>query len=123
MKDSNSILYNKSYIFALEVVEVYKTSFKYQISDIFRQFLKSGTSVGANMAEANGALTEADFSSKVSIAYKEILETRYWLSLMKDIGCISIEVYNSLDYKAEEMCKIAFTILKTTGRIHYKNKI
>ena len=42
--------------------------------------LRSGTSIGANIAEANGAISNADFSAKISIAYKECLETQYWLS-------------------------------------------
>jgi four helix bundle protein len=49
-----------------------------------KQLLKSGTSIGANIAEANGAISNADFSAKISIAYKECLETKYWLK--RNIG-------------------------------------
>ncbi len=51
-----------------------------------KQLLMYGTSVGANITEANGAISDSDFSAKISIAYKEILETKYWLSLLKDTG-------------------------------------
>lgn len=46
---------------------------------ISKQLIRSGTSIGANIAEANGAISQADYSAKMSIAYKEGLETKYWL--------------------------------------------
>ncbi len=49
-----------------------------------KHLLKCGTSIGANVAEANGAISKADFSAKISIAYKESLEVKYWLSLLKN---------------------------------------
>ena len=76
--------------------------------------LRSGTSIGANIAEANGAISDADFSNKISIAYKECLETKYWLSLLKDTGFISEKSFESMHGDAEEISKILFTILKKT---------
>ena len=84
-----------------------------------KQLLRSGTSVGANLSEANGAISKADFSSKVSIAYKECLETKYWLDLLKDTGYISEERHETLFGAADELAKILFSILKTT-RINKK---
>ena len=76
MKDNP--LKDKSYAFALRVVKLYqyltKTQKEYVLS---KQVLRSGTSVGANIVEANGAISKADFSAKMSIAYKEILETKF----------------------------------------------
>jgi len=74
--------------------------------------LRCGTAIGANVAEANGAISEADFSSKLSIAYKEVLETKYWLSLLMDTNYIEVEVYQSIHNDADELAKILYTILK-----------
>ncbi|MBE3111702.1 MAG: four helix bundle protein, partial [Acidobacteria bacterium] len=77
--------YDKAYALAIRIVQTYR-----QLSEVQREFvlsrhlLKSGTSIGANLAEAHGAISEADFSAKVSIAYKEAQETKYWLNLLKD---------------------------------------
>jgi len=122
MNSSNSILYNKSYAFAVDVVKFYKENYQVKYSDIFRQLLKSCTSIGANMAEANGALTQNDFSAKVSIAYKEMMEAKYWLMLMRDVDLLNDVSYNKFLDHINELCKIAFTILKTTGRINIKKE-
>ena len=79
-----------------------------------KQLLRSGTSIGANISEANGAISEADFSSKISIAYKESLETKYWLQLLKETKYISEKDFNNLFEKADELAKILFSILKKT---------
>lgn len=79
-----------------------------------KQLLRSGTSTGANLAEANGAISKADFSAKVSIAYKECQETKYWLSLLKDTGYLDENAYASIHADADELGKILFAILKTT---------
>lgn len=76
--------------------------------------MRSGTSVGANIVEANGAISKADFSAKMSIAYKECLESKYWLSILKDSGDILEEEFQNLYNKADEIAKILFSILKTT---------
>jgi four helix bundle protein len=62
-------------------------------------------------AEANGAISPAEFSAKISIAYKECLETKYWLSLLKDTGYIDDKAFNSIYENAEEISKILFSIL------------
>ncbi|WP_310586780.1 four helix bundle protein [Runella salmonicolor] len=79
-----------------------------------KQLLRSGTSIGANIAEANGAISKSDFSAKMSIAYKECLETKYWLSLLKDTGYIEQKAFESIYNDADELAKILFSILKTT---------
>jgi len=79
-----------------------------------KQLLRSGTSIGANIAEANGAISKADFSAKISIAYKECLETKYWLSLLKDIEYIDIKAFESIYPDADEISKILYAILKKT---------
>lgn len=81
--------YQKAYALAIRVVKAYKylqeNNREFVLS---KQLLRSGTSIGANLAEANGAISEAELSAKVSIAYKETQETKYWLSLLKDTDYI-----------------------------------
>ena len=68
----------------------------------------------ARVAEANGAISPADFYAKISIAYKESLEAKYWLSLLKDTGYIDDKTFNSIYKDGDEISKILFSILKTT---------
>ncbi|WP_319420975.1 four helix bundle protein [Pleurocapsa sp. FMAR1] len=113
--DKNNVTYDKAYCFAIRIVNAYKylieSKREYVLS---KQLLRSGTSIGANVAEANGAISPADFSAKISIAYKETLETKYWLSLLKDTGYIDIKSFDSIYQNADELAKILFSILKTT---------
>ena len=115
MKLKNNPLQNKSYDFALLIVKLSKSMMKINKEFILsKQLLRIGTSIGANIVEANGAISKADFSAKISIAYKECLETKYWVSLLKDSNEISKLEYNNLFLKADELGKILFSILKTT---------
>ena len=114
MTDDN-ITYQKAYAFAIRVVKAYQylcTEKKEYV--LSKQLLRSGTSIGANVAEANGGISDADFSSKISIAYKECLETKYWLSLLKDTDYISEKTFESMHQDADEIAKILFAILKKT---------
>lgn len=75
----------KSYAFALKIITLFQklqTEKKEYI--LSKQLLRSGTSIGANVEEANGAYSKAEFTSKMSIAYKEARETHYWLRLFRD---------------------------------------
>lgn len=115
MKLKNNPLQNKSYDLALLIVRLSKSLMKEKKEFILsKQILRSGTSVGANIIEANGAISKADFSAKMSIAYKECLETKYWLSLLKDSGDLQVEQFKLLFERADEIAKILFSILKTT---------
>ena len=111
----DNVTYTKAYNFAIRIVKAYQylceEKKEYVLS---KQMLRSGTSIGANIAEANGAISEADFSSKFSIAYKECLETKYWLSLLKDTDYVSEKSFESMHADADEIAKILFSILKKT---------
>ena len=83
METKENIILKKSIEFSLtliEYVEVLEANKKYIIA---RQLLKSGTSIGANIHEAQNAESKADFIHKVKIAAKEVEETKYWLTLSK----------------------------------------
>jgi four helix bundle protein len=115
MLSNENNLYSKSFKVAVRIVKLYVwiTDNKKEFI-LSKQLLRSGTSIGANIAEANGAISEADFSSKISISYKESLETKYWLSLMKETKFIDGELYDSLFTDVDELSKILFAILKRT---------
>lgn len=119
-KQTNNPLGEKSYQLALQIVNVYKelTNSKKEFI-LSKQLLRSGTSIGANVTEANGAISNADFSAKISIAYKESLETKYWLSLLKDSDYLSQIEFDKLHSNTDELSKILFSILKKT-RINKK---
>lgn len=115
MSEVKNPLSEKSYSFALLIIELYKDLISLKKEFILsKQLLRCGTSIGANVAEANGAISNADFSAKISIAHKESLETKYWLSLLKDSGYINESRFEGLHTKGDELSKILFSILKTT---------
>ena len=81
MKTENKIL-DLSFDFALQAIKLYKILIENKEYVISKQFLRSATSIGANVEEANAAQTKKEFISKMSIASKESRETRYWLKLL-----------------------------------------
>ena len=114
MNKENALL-SKSYDFALSIIRLYQKLSKEKREYILsKQLLRSGTSIGANIPEANGAISKADFSAKISISYKESLETKYWLSLLKDSDYVDVEEASVLIEKADELSKIMFSVLKKT---------
>ena len=122
MKKDNP-LKDKSYAFAVRIVKMYKylcdKKHEYVLS---KQVLRSGTSIGANIVEANGAISKDDFSAKMSIAYKEALETIYWLDLLKDSGYLESKGYDELYQEADEISRMLFAVLKSTGRVRSISK-
>jgi four helix bundle protein len=84
-----------------------------------KQIMESGTSIGANVEEAHGGISQPDFSNKISIAYKEARETKYWLKLLYASDLLDKKIFDSLMIDCEEICKILFSILKVT---RYKSK-
>ncbi len=111
-------LYTKAYAFGVRIVRAYKhLSQERREYVLAKQLLRCGTSIGANVAEANGAISDADFSAKISIAYKECLETKYWLNLLHDTDYLSFSALNSLFADADELGKLLYAILRTTRNL------
>lgn len=104
---TNNIIQEKSFAFAIRIVNAYKflTDEKKEFV-LSKQMLRSGTSIGANVEEAIGGQSKADFVSKLSIAYKEARETLYWIRLLNATEYLSNEKANSLINDAEELCRI-----------------
>jgi len=78
-----------------------------------KQIYRSGTSVGANVRESKHAQSDADFLSKMSIAYKEADETEFWLNLLHDNGYLGDKQYDSLKKDIDRILKILASIVKT----------
>ncbi len=80
---------------------------------ISKQLLKSGTSIGANIAESTCAMSDNDFLAKIYIAFKECAETEYWLELLKETEYLSDEEYASVLTYCQELKKLLSAISKT----------
>ena len=80
---------------------------------ISKQIYRSGTSIGANVRESKHAQSDADFLSKMSIAYKEADETDYWMNLLHDNGYIDETQFNSLNADSTRILKVLTSIVKT----------
>lgn len=112
---TENIIVEKTYSFAVKIVK-----FCFEIQDekreyvLSRQLLKSGTSIGANTEESQGAISKAEFIAKMQIALKEAKETKYWLRLIKDTEVYqnthSVHILNDCN----EIIVILTSILKTS---------
>ena len=111
----DSIIERKSFRFAVRIVRLYKhvcaTKQEYTLS---KQLLRSGTSIGANIAEAQQAQSRADSISKVSIALKEATETKYWIRLLYASEYLNKAEYRSIITDCIEIEKILVSILKSS---------
>ena len=106
---------HQSFEFAVRTVNLYKyLTSSHQEFDLFRQFLRSGTSIGANVSEAQKAQSYADFSSKMYIALKEANETQYWLRLFHRIGYLSDTEYSSIKADIDSIISLLMAITKST---------
>ena len=109
-----NIIKEKSYSFAIRIVRMYQTiSERNREYVLSKQYLRSGTAVGALVYESEHAQSVADFISKINIALKEANETFYWLSLLRDTGYLTIEESRSIQRDAQELVRILAAILKT----------
>ena len=110
-----NVLKDKSYAFAIRVVKACRHIVHEQKDFVLsKQLLRAGTSIGANVAEANQAQSRADFISKLSIALKETVETEYWLSLLRDTDILTTAQASSLIEDCVELKRILVTVVKRT---------
>lgn len=112
-----NVIKDKSFKFAVDIVNLYK-SLAYNKKEFVmsRQLLKSGTSVGANIREAEFAQSKADFISKMSISLKEANETDYWLDLLYETGFVEENDFKVFKLKSVEMIKLLVSIVKTSKK-------
>ena len=113
MKDN--VVKDKSLEFAVRIVNLYKFLVNEQKEFVMsKQILRSGTSIGANIREAEQAQSRADFINKLNIALKEANETEYWLELLIRTEYITREQYESIKNDSTEINKLLISIIKTT---------
>lgn len=107
----------KSFDFAVRIVNLYKhlTGEKKEFV-LSKQLLRSGTSIGANVAEAQKAQSTADFNAKMNIALKEANETHYWLRLMNKTEYLTDKEFESIEADIKEIIAILISICKKTNR-------
>ena len=104
----------KSFHFAVRIVKLCKHLQSTQKEFVLtKQLLRAGTSIGANVAEAQQAQSRPDFISKLNIALKEAYETDYWLRLMEATQILTQEEYVSIITDCRELEKLLISILKT----------
>ena len=112
IKENISLM--KSKRFALRIVKLYKyLTDKKKEFILSKQILRSGTSIGENLAESECSISKADFISKIYISLKECAETQYWLDLLKDAEYISEKEYLSIYNDCNEITKILTSTTKT----------
>ncbi len=115
MPQKQNVVREKSFAFAIRIVRLYQfLSAEKKEFVLSKQVLRSGTSIGANVEEADNAISKKDFSSKISITYKEAKETHYWLRLLNETKYIDEKQFDSLINDCNEVCKLLFAILKTS---------
>ena len=104
----------KSKEFAVRIVNLYRylreDKKEYVMS---KQLLRSGTSIGANIAESECAISDKDFLSKLYIAFKESAETQYWLDILFETSYLSSQEYESISADCTELKKMLSSIKKT----------
>ncbi len=110
----NAVL-EKSFKFSIRIIKLFKhiKQTDRDIEPLLKQVLRSGTSVGANITEAQGAITKKDFINKLHIALKEARETEYWLELLEATDHITKDEFKSINTDSKEIIKLLTSILKS----------
>ena len=111
---SDNAVRDKSMSFAVRVVRLYQyLSEEKKEYVISKQVLRSGTSIGANVREAQQGQSKRDFTAKMSIALKEVSETEYWLELLRETDYLNEEEYQSIQKDCGEVAKLLTAIVKS----------
>lgn len=110
-----NVVREKSFAFSIRIIRMYQHLEKsHKYFSLTKQVLRSGTSIGANIEEAIGGQSRADFLSKLNIAYKECRETSYWLKLLKETDYLKTKQFDSLYSDCDEIAKILYSIIHST---------
>ena len=111
-----NVIEAKSFAFAVRIVDLYQylTKTKHEFV-MAKQLLRCGTSIGANVAEAEKGQSRADFNAKMNIAMKEANETYYWLRLLHRTGYLSEKGFLSMEKDVREILAIITAICKKTN--------
>ena len=114
---NENVIKTKTFAFAIRIVKLYQylCNEKKEFT-LSKQLLRSGTSVGAMVREAEYAETTKDFLHKLAIAQKEINETLYWLALLKETEYLESQHFESINTDAVEIIKILTSIIRSTKK-------
>ena len=121
MNDYQGPVYEKSFEFALAIVELYKKLVDQKEYVLSKQLLRSGTSVGANIVEASAAYSKGDFAYKMSVVSKEAREANWWLMLLEKSQLVTVDLNNEI-ISCAELIKLLTSIVKTSQESLKKNK-
>ena len=121
MTKKENIVIDKSLDFAILSIKLYKYLVNNKKEAISKQLLKSATSIGANIREANVSISKKEFISKLNISLKEAKETEYWLELLVKTNYIDNKKYDFLYSKCLELIKLLTSIIKTSVNNLNKN--
>ena len=117
MNNTGNAVEEKSFLFSVRIVRLYQFLRRNKKEFVLsKQILRSGTSIGANIAEAEQAQSRADFVSKLSIALKETSETKYWIRLLHATAYLNDREYRSIYADCIEIEKILTAILKASTK-------
>ena len=120
MEKKPNIIKDKSFDFAVRIVNLYKfLAFQKNEYVLSKQLLKSGTSIGANIEEALGSQSNKEFISKLHISYREAKESLYWLKLLYKTDFINEKEFISLSKDCEELIMIIVSIIKSSKQKIY----
>lgn len=115
----NAGIHELSYDFGCRITRLFQyltEDSEYKEYVISKQIYRCGTSIGANVRESKHAQSDADFLSKMSIAYKEADETDFWLNLLRDNGYINESQFESLKKDIDRILKLLTSIVKTMNQ-------
>ena len=113
----NSIVADKSYSFAIRIVKLFKyLKIEHNEYVLSKQLLRSGTSIGALVREAEFAQSKADFINKLSIALKEANETSYWIDLLYDTGFLNQVMHEDIAKDIKELISLLVSIVKSSKK-------
>ena len=111
----NGPLHIKSYAFGVRIVKMFLhfTESDWKLQTLYKQVLKSGTSISANVHESEFAQSPSDFASKLHIALKEANETMNWLNLLHDVSILDDKAYESMSLDCSEIIALLVSSIKT----------
>ena len=111
----NGPLHIKSYAFGVRIVKMFLhfTENDWKLQTLYKQVLRSGTSISANVHESEFAQSPSDFASKLHIALKEANETMNWLNLLNDVGILDDKAFESMSVDCSEIIALLVSSIKT----------
>lgn len=118
-----NIAQDKSFAFAVRMVKFCNYLAEHKKEYILsKQLLRSGTSIGANIEEAIGGASKADFSHKIRTAYKEARESLYWIKLLHATDYIDQKTFDGLHHDCDELCRLLASTLISNKKEELRKK-